>query len=256
MIREGIWAESGLADATGWDYWARDLPLSARWGNLLLPPALGGLAVGILRKLSGGFENPKEEERPPSQDNKQQQQQQQSATSSASLSNSNGARSLGPTSTSASSSQQDQPSIRASSSSPGNSEAVTSRLNSNHEASTSGSASHTLWSLPWVMSGSNGLKRRMLKAVRPVLKATAAAVTLGTGNSLGPEGPSVEIGRSTARGMGTVLKSKQRRLLSLVAAGSGAGMAPSIRWANLYIMPFAVWNAASPVEYLTHAVQA
>ena len=81
MIGEGIWAESGLADATGWDYWARDLPLSARWGNLLLPPALGGLAVGILRKLSGGFENPKEEERPSSPDLKQQQQRTSSSAS-------------------------------------------------------------------------------------------------------------------------------------------------------------------------------
>ncbi|KAL0041460.1 hypothetical protein WJX79_004162 [Trebouxia sp. C0005] len=55
--------------------------------------------------------------------------------------------------------------------------------------------------------------------------AAAAAITLGTGNSLGPEGPSVEIGRTAARGLGNVLKSKQRRLLSLVAAGSGAGVA-------------------------------
>lgn len=55
------------------------------------------------------------------------------------------------------------------------------------------------------------------------LQATAAAITLGTGNSLGPEGPSVDIGRAAARGLGNVLKSKQRRLLALVAAGSGAG---------------------------------
>ena len=64
----------------------------------------------------------------------------------------------------------------------------------------------------------------MVTVARPCLKASAAAITLGTGNSLGPEGPSVEIGRATARGLGEVLKSKQRRLLSLVAAGSGAGV--------------------------------
>lgn len=57
------------------------------------------------------------------------------------------------------------------------------------------------------------------------MQATAAAITLGTGNSLGPEGPSVDIGRAAARGLGNVLKSKQRRLLALVAAGSGAGLA-------------------------------
>jgi hypothetical protein len=33
----------------------------------------------------------------------------------------------------------------------------------------------------------------------------------------------VEIGRSTARALGRVLRSKQRRLIPLLAAGSGAG---------------------------------
>ena len=56
-----------------------------------------------------------------------------------------------------------------------------------------------------------------------MLRAIAAAITLGSGCSLGPEGPSVEIGRSTARALGRVLRSKQRRLLPLLAAGSGAG---------------------------------
>ncbi len=56
-----------------------------------------------------------------------------------------------------------------------------------------------------------------------MLRALAAAVTLGTGASLGPEGPSVDIGRSAARALGSVLRSKTRRLLPLIAAGSGAG---------------------------------
>ena len=57
----------------------------------------------------------------------------------------------------------------------------------------------------------------------PVLRALAAAVSLGTGASLGPEGPSVDIGRAAARGLAGVLRSRRRRLLPLVAAGSGAG---------------------------------
>ena len=57
-----------------------------------------------------------------------------------------------------------------------------------------------------------------------VLKATSAAVTLGTGNSLGPEGPSVEIGASVGGGVGNALKSSRERALSLVAAGSAAGI--------------------------------
>lgn len=64
-----------------------------------------------------------------------------------------------------------------------------------------------------------------LKAVlRPFFKAVAAAVTLGTGNSLGPEGPSVEIGASIAKGMGALFEKSEERKLSLVASGSAAGI--------------------------------
>ncbi|XP_009758606.1 chloride channel protein CLC-e isoform X1 [Nicotiana sylvestris] len=59
----------------------------------------------------------------------------------------------------------------------------------------------------------------------PVLKTMAACVTLGTGNSLGPEGPSVEIGTSVAKGVGALLDKGGRRKLSLKAAGSAAGIA-------------------------------
>ncbi|KAL4572763.1 hypothetical protein LXL04_019546 [Taraxacum kok-saghyz] len=64
-----------------------------------------------------------------------------------------------------------------------------------------------------------------LKAVmKPILKAVAAAVTLGTGNSLGPEGPSVEIGASVAKGVGSLFDKNSQRKLSLKAAGSAAGI--------------------------------
>lgn len=64
-----------------------------------------------------------------------------------------------------------------------------------------------------------------LKAVlKPMLKAVAAAVTLGTGNSLGPEGPSVEIGTSVAKGVASLFDRNSQRKLSLKAAGSAAGI--------------------------------
>lgn len=63
---------------------------------------------------------------------------------------------------------------------------------------------------------------------RPFLKAVAACVTLGTGNSLGPEGPSVEIGTSIAKGVGTLFDKSSKRTLSLVAAGSAAGIASGL----------------------------
>lgn len=65
---------------------------------------------------------------------------------------------------------------------------------------------------------------RLKSAAEPILKAVAACVTLGTGNSLGPEGPSVEIGASIAKGVGTFLDKSSQRKLSLRAAGSAAGI--------------------------------
>ncbi|XP_024933382.3 chloride channel protein CLC-e isoform X2 [Ziziphus jujuba] len=62
-------------------------------------------------------------------------------------------------------------------------------------------------------------------ASRPFLKAVAACVTLGTGNSLGPEGPNVEIGTSIAKGVGYLFNRSSERQTSIVAAGSAAGIA-------------------------------
>lgn len=45
------------------------------------------------------------------------------------------------------------------------------------------------------------------------------------GASLGPEGPSVDIGKSFAKGFASNLRSKQRHLTSFMAAGAGAGVA-------------------------------
>ena len=231
-IRDFIWPSTPVNNAN-WTYWARDLPLSERWVTLLLPPTSGGLAVGLLRYFSGGFDNP-----PPSELQQQQQGQKlpqadklpaqpdsQSMPSQAIQSSSN-SQTLLPSSPASVPAEQPKPAADSnddeSRSETGFSNSGTTRLNSNAEASTSGSSS-TVWSLPWGASSSVSLKSQVLSVTRPVLKATAAAITLGTGNSLGPEGPSVEIGRAAARGLGTVLKSKQRRLLALVAAGSGAG---------------------------------
>ena len=85
-------------------------------------------------------------------------------------------------------------------------------------------------------------------AARPALKAAAAVVTLGAGASLGPEGPSVEIGASIAGSLNEATMSDQTkgeererigpetrrakrrrarsasRRLGLVAAGSAAGI--------------------------------
>lgn len=68
------------------------------------------------------------------------------------------------------------------------------------------------------------LSSNIKAAVEPILKAMAACVTLGTGNSLGPEGPSVEIGASVAKMVGSLFDRGAQRKLSLRAAGSAAGI--------------------------------
>jgi H+/Cl- antiporter ClcA/CBS domain-containing protein len=61
--------------------------------------------------------------------------------------------------------------------------------------------------------------------IRPVAKAIAASVSLGSGASLGPEGPSVEIGANFGIVLGQLLKVSQERQRLLLGAGAAAGLA-------------------------------
>lgn len=65
----------------------------------------------------------------------------------------------------------------------------------------------------------------LLAAIFPTIKAIQAAVTLGTGCSLGPEGPSVDIGKSCANGCSEMMENNRERRIALVAAGAAAGIA-------------------------------
>ncbi|GAB4845834.1 hypothetical protein Ancab_024838 [Ancistrocladus abbreviatus] len=65
----------------------------------------------------------------------------------------------------------------------------------------------------------------LLSGVFPTIKAVQAAVTLGTGCSLGPEGPSVDIGKSCAHGCSVMMENNRERKIALVAAGAAAGIA-------------------------------
>jgi H+/Cl- antiporter ClcA len=62
-------------------------------------------------------------------------------------------------------------------------------------------------------------------AIFPTIKAVQAAVTLGTGCSLGPEGPSVDIGRSCANACSEMMENNREKRIALVAAGAAAGIA-------------------------------
>lgn len=61
--------------------------------------------------------------------------------------------------------------------------------------------------------------------LRPVTKMIAAAVSLGSGASLGPEGPSVEIGTSFGVLLSDILQVSQERQRLLLGAGAAAGLA-------------------------------
>jgi H+/Cl- antiporter ClcA len=126
------------------------------WPRIVFPPVLGGLFVGLLGLLAGGYADP-----PPPP--------------------------------------------------------AALPLPSTSDSDNNGSQSNNANELEW--------RRKIDSVTRPVARAIAAAVTLGSGASLGPEGPSVDIGRSFAKGLSSVLRDPQRHLTSLVAAGSGAGVA-------------------------------
>lgn len=64
-----------------------------------------------------------------------------------------------------------------------------------------------------------------IQGAKPVVKAVQAATTLGTGCSLGPEGPSVDIGKAWAHGCANVMKNNKERRVALAAAGAAAGIA-------------------------------
>lgn len=66
---------------------------------------------------------------------------------------------------------------------------------------------------------------RELLPMRPVAKMVAAAVSLGTGASLGPEGPSVEIGANFGMLLGQILQVSRERQQLLLGAGAAAGLA-------------------------------
>jgi len=64
--------------------------------------------------------------------------------------------------------------------------------------------------------------------IRPqvsVVKAVASAVCIGTGGSVGREGPIVQIGSALASGLGQWVKMPENRMRILVACGAGGGIA-------------------------------
>ncbi|MBD2103770.1 chloride channel protein [Leptolyngbya sp. FACHB-261] len=76
-----------------------------------------------------------------------------------------------------------------------------------------------------LVAGLLTLHRRANNLLQIPLKLAAAAVSLGSGASLGPEGPSVELGASVGALFGQGLKFSQERVQVLLGAGSAAALA-------------------------------
>lgn len=68
-------------------------------------------------------------------------------------------------------------------------------------------------------------RHSILQRLQPVTKMVAASVSLGSGASLGPEGPSVEIGANFGVLLAHVLQVSQERQRLLLGAGAAAGLA-------------------------------
>lgn len=78
-------------------------------------------------------------------------------------------------------------------------------------------------SMSSLIAAAQGIQK--ISPLRPVTKMVAAAVSIGTGASLGPEGPSVEIGGNIGMLVGQVLQVSKERHRLLLGAGAAAGLA-------------------------------
>ncbi|CAL8467610.1 g7148 [Coccomyxa elongata] len=207
-IRHYAWQENPV-EATHWGRWARQLPLTSAIPVLVAPPVVGGLVVGALRAVTN-FDEPLPSER--------SEQQGKSATNP--LASNRSEFSSAPT-------EESRAALRDQTAAASTSGRGFQSASGRQEGTAAKRDLNKAWQYPAWLGPSWGWQEKVqARAVAaPVLRAMAAAITLGSGASLGPEGPSVDIGRSSARALGSLLRSKRRLLLPLVAAGSGAGVA-------------------------------
>jgi hypothetical protein len=82
----------------------------------------------------------------------------------------------------------------------------------------------------------------LLAGIYPTVKAIQAAVTLGTGCSLGPEGPSVDIGKSCANGFSLMMENNRERKIALVAAAGISSGSLTILLKSLFKAQFHVYS--------------
>jgi CIC family chloride channel protein len=69
------------------------------------------------------------------------------------------------------------------------------------------------------------LRGGMIRARVAIIKAVASAITIGTGGSVGREGPIIQIGSSLGSTIGQFFRVPSKRLKTLVGCGAAAGIA-------------------------------
>lgn len=68
-------------------------------------------------------------------------------------------------------------------------------------------------------------KKGVIRPVVAIIKSFASAISIGSGGSVGREGPIVQIGSAFGSGMGQLLHMPPWQTITLIASGAGAGIA-------------------------------
>ena len=68
-------------------------------------------------------------------------------------------------------------------------------------------------------------KRGVIRPVVAVVKSVASALAIGSGSSVGREGPIIQIGSALGSTFGQIIRLSASQRITLVAAGAGAGIA-------------------------------
>ena len=69
------------------------------------------------------------------------------------------------------------------------------------------------------------LKRGLIKPIAPLVEGLTSAITIGTGGSVGPEGPAIYLGAGIGSFISKIFNVNPKRMQILAAAGAGAGIA-------------------------------
>ena len=184
-------------------------PTFSPWQSLLLPPVLGGVFVAVLRGMAGGFtadpasvaHTPSNNPNPVQMEPAPQPQSPIVTTPEQGASPNALAGTLAPT----------QPVAPAHTvvAAPAPTPAIPGRFPRHVAAPHSTAVAITETPIRNLKSGI--LQWKMLQYVlRPYIKLVASAITLGSGASMGPEGPSVELGKATAERVTCIAREQVR----------------------------------------------